>query len=311
MSNVKLTNKKKTRDQFIFEAIKIHNNLYDYSLVHYINNYTKIQIICTKHGIFDQTPTNHLIHKRGCSVCTGNKKKTTSEFIEQSNKKHNFKYDYSKTILVNMVSDVTIICSIHGDYTIRVSDHLHKMVGCNKCSQKYKYTTDEFIKLAQSIHNNKYLYTKTKYVQSHEHIIITCVSHGDFLLMPTTHLQGVGCGRCKLFISKPETEWLNWLNVPNSSNNRQIKLKINGKRIKVDGFIPETNTIYEFWGDYWHGNPTVFDSNKIHPVIKITYQELLDRTNEKRKLITSAGYNLVDIWENDWNRIKQQKVSLK
>jgi hypothetical protein len=37
----------------------VHFYKYDYSLVEYINNKTKVKIICKEHGIFEQTPGNH------------------------------------------------------------------------------------------------------------------------------------------------------------------------------------------------------------------------------------------------------------
>lgn len=59
---------KKGRDTFIKEAIKIHGDMFDYSLVDYYNNRKKIKIICKKHGIFEQTPSEHL-RGIGCPKC--------------------------------------------------------------------------------------------------------------------------------------------------------------------------------------------------------------------------------------------------
>lgn len=42
----------KTKDQFIEEANKVHNNFYNYSKTEYYNNKTKIEIICPIHGSF-------------------------------------------------------------------------------------------------------------------------------------------------------------------------------------------------------------------------------------------------------------------
>lgn len=56
-----------TKESFISKTSKIHNNKYDYSLVNYINNNTKIDIICPEHGIFSQTPRGHLTY--GCPEC--------------------------------------------------------------------------------------------------------------------------------------------------------------------------------------------------------------------------------------------------
>lgn len=54
---------------FINQAIEIHGNLYDYSLVDYKNNRTKIKIICPVHGIFKQNPSHHLANHK-CKKCS-------------------------------------------------------------------------------------------------------------------------------------------------------------------------------------------------------------------------------------------------
>ena len=59
--------RKLTKEDFIERAKLFHNNKYDYSLVEYKNARTKIKIICPIHGIFEQTPDNHL--KYGCKFC--------------------------------------------------------------------------------------------------------------------------------------------------------------------------------------------------------------------------------------------------
>jgi len=58
--------KKSTTDDFIKKSEIIHKNKYDYSFVEYINNSTKIKIICTVHGIFLQSPLNHNIKNTFC-----------------------------------------------------------------------------------------------------------------------------------------------------------------------------------------------------------------------------------------------------
>lgn len=59
-------------DEFKMITSLLHNNKYDYSKVEYINNYTKIKIICPEHGEFEQTPSNHLQGK-GCELCNESK----------------------------------------------------------------------------------------------------------------------------------------------------------------------------------------------------------------------------------------------
>lgn len=57
-----------TKEQFIERANKTHNFKYDYSLVEYVNSHTKIKIICPEHGVFLQSPNNHIRH-RNCPQC--------------------------------------------------------------------------------------------------------------------------------------------------------------------------------------------------------------------------------------------------
>lgn len=59
---------KKDTTDFIEDAKKIHGDKYDYSKVEYVNNKTKVTIICPKHGEFKQTPSEHL-RGFGCPIC--------------------------------------------------------------------------------------------------------------------------------------------------------------------------------------------------------------------------------------------------
>ena len=54
--------------EFIEKARKIHGNKFDYSKVEYINNHTKICIICPVHDVFFQTPNSHLQGAQ-CPLC--------------------------------------------------------------------------------------------------------------------------------------------------------------------------------------------------------------------------------------------------
>ena len=60
--------KRKTTEQFISEAIKVHGDKYDYSKVEYKGCDTNVLIICPKHGGFNQRPFLHL-KGSGCVHC--------------------------------------------------------------------------------------------------------------------------------------------------------------------------------------------------------------------------------------------------
>ena len=70
--------KQLTTETFIQKARKVHGDKYDYSKVEYKNAYSKVPIICPKHGIFYQIPNSHLIGK-GCSDCGSSLSKSKGE----------------------------------------------------------------------------------------------------------------------------------------------------------------------------------------------------------------------------------------
>jgi len=73
--------KKLNNDDFIKKSIDLYGDTYDYSLVNYKKSNEKVKIICKKHGIFEQTPNNHL-RGRGCNLCgMDNKKLNIDKFM--------------------------------------------------------------------------------------------------------------------------------------------------------------------------------------------------------------------------------------
>lgn len=72
-------------DRFIKKSKKIHGDKYNYSLVEYINAKNKIKIKCRKHGIFNQSPNDHL-NGCGCPKCNeSNGERKIRLFLENKN----------------------------------------------------------------------------------------------------------------------------------------------------------------------------------------------------------------------------------
>jgi len=60
-----------TTAEFIADAIKIHGDRYDYTMVWYRNNSTPVMIWCNIHKYFFwQTPNMHKSRKNGCKICS-------------------------------------------------------------------------------------------------------------------------------------------------------------------------------------------------------------------------------------------------
>lgn len=127
----------------------------------------------------------------------------TRLFIYKSTNIHGDRYDYSKVSYRHSKINVTITCSVHGDFEQMPSNHL-KGLGCKTCGverrskAKIKESRDSFIVRATNLHGGKYDYTKSIYTGYSGKIIITCKVHGDFEQAPTNHLRGQGCYDCAI-----------------------------------------------------------------------------------------------------------------
>jgi hypothetical protein len=124
--------------EFIKKSKEIHGNKYDYSLVKYESNYSKVCIICPTHGIFYQTPSDHK-NNRGCPKCglISNSKKQSlgiQNFTIISNEIHGNKYDYSLVEYINYSSTIKIICPEHGVFEQMAGNHYYRGCGCPKCN---------------------------------------------------------------------------------------------------------------------------------------------------------------------------------
>jgi len=121
-------------------------------------------------------------------------------FVKKSNKKHDNKYDYSKVEYVNSKTKVCIICPEHGEFWQTPAAHVRGNE-CPECANKKRgkrtINTESLIEKYQSIHNNKYTYGKTQYIDANTKICVTCPEHGDFYILPFNHLSGQGCAKCK------------------------------------------------------------------------------------------------------------------
>jgi len=187
-------NIKLVTEEFINKAKEVHGTQYDYSKVDYVNNKTKVCLICKEHGDFWQSPQSHT-RGQGCPTCGGSHQLTTEDFIKKAKAIHGDLYDYSKVSYINSKADVTIGCSQHGWYKQAPHNHLRGRV-CRQCAGNITYTTEEFITKAKEVHKDLYDYSKVNYVSSHTKITIGCKEHGDFKQAPHKHLASQGCPVC-------------------------------------------------------------------------------------------------------------------
>ena len=258
------------KEEFIIKANKVHGNKYDYSLIDYKNNKTKICIICPEHGEFWQLANSHL-KGCGCPKCAaierGIKQRDNKDsFIKKAKEIHHDKYDYSKVEYVNSSTKVCIICPEHGEFWQTPSSHLNGR-GCPKCgmikrnSCKRANITD-FINNANKVHHDKYDYSKVEYVNNRVKIRILChkkdnngIEHGEFWQTPSSHLNGRGCPKCKKDAISNFQRIKKFFPLTNTED---IKYKTNDD-LKFE-FIKKANKVHDSKYDYSY----VINNKRIH-----------------------------------------------
>jgi len=187
--------RKLTKEDFLAAAQKIHGLRYDYSGVVYLGSRVQVQIVCPEHGIFNQTPADHIHARAGCPACVGNKRLTLEEFLEDGRKIHGSKYDYSRVVITNNTNPVEIICPEHGSFWQAPKQH-RKGRGCPRCGGTAKLTKEAWVQRSDQAHQGKYDYSQSQYVNMATEIAIICPKHGVFHQLPSVHVNGHGCPAC-------------------------------------------------------------------------------------------------------------------
>ena len=125
------------------KSVIIHKNNYSYEKVKYLDNRSKVEIYCKLHDFtFYQSPADHLAGKTGCRKCIIKKQpqlkpKSKEDFVEQSNKVHNFAFSYEAVNYISNKKHVEIKCKEH-NYIFKQTPnhHLNGKNGCLICSNR-------------------------------------------------------------------------------------------------------------------------------------------------------------------------------
>ena len=256
-----------TTEEFIQKAKAVHGDKYDYSKVEYVNAYTKVCVLCPKHGEYLQRPAEHL-RGYGCSKCGHEyvatlRKKTEKWFLEKAHEVHGNKYDYSQIKYNNVTSKVCIICPKHGEFWQTPRDHLQG-AGCRKCSIMHasvirKKSTADFIEQARRVHGNQYDYSKVHYINGESKVIIICPKHGEFQQKPANHLHGSGCPICGQERIRQQnlktTKWfLEQAHIVHGEKYDYSKVKYIDSSTKVCIICPEHGEFWQLPGSHLKGH---------------------------------------------------------
>lgn len=200
---------KKTKELFHDEYVypNIENEYKDYQSI--------LTIIHKKCGNqFKMKVKVHLDSKNGRCECYRKEKQINSKerFIESFNKineKNDNQFICHENEYVNQNTPITFTCQhCHNIFKRKPTVFIYMNHTCPYCNNKNRnrtYTTEEFIKKANEIHQNKYDYSQTSYINTDSKVCVIChqkdefgEEHGVFYVTPHSHigLMKSGCPKC-------------------------------------------------------------------------------------------------------------------
>ncbi len=184
-----------------------HGERFDYSQVVFLGSLEKVEIICSQHGPFWQTASNHA-EGHGCPGCAGHVSPTNLEWIARAQNIHGDRYDYSRVDYQSSKRKVEIVCPEHGAFFQQPGNHLTGS-GCPRCAGHVSPTTDEWVERAKIIHGDRYDYSRVEYKSNKKAVEIICKVHGSFWQIPDNHVgKGKGCAKCAGKASPTTNEWI-------------------------------------------------------------------------------------------------------
>jgi hypothetical protein len=197
---------------WIKKAQKKWGNRFDYSRTNYVNCDTDVEIGCPEHGFMFIKADSHIYSKTGCFDCgkkqqTEKQKTTFQEFLDLAEEKHGKLYTYTEDDYDSLKSKIKIHCNKHKfDFKQTAAAHLTGQ-GCPKCGKErtgefHKFNKEEFIEKAKETQDvTKYDYSKLDLnnLTEDKKGIFICENGHEYEQVIYSHLQGIGCAKCKGF----------------------------------------------------------------------------------------------------------------
>ena len=271
----------------------------------FVNIRTKIRWECLTCGwIWSAKPQSVVCIENGCPGCSG-KRKLTNEIMDSYIIGKNF-------VRVGDVSgkDIQIewkcLKCLH-NWEASPGSIKNSNSGCPKCAELY---CDNQMIDSRLKEMNRAVVRVSDYVKSSMKMEWKClICEQNWLACSNSVISAkTGCPNCTpCGFSKKAITWMdniskeNNILIQHAENGGEIRLP--NTKYKVDGFCKENNTVYEFYGDVYHGNLEIFAPEaKCHPYNKrVTAKELCDKTITRENNIKEIGYNVITIWEKEYD----------
>lgn len=286
-------NKSRVKDtvSFICRAKEVHGDKYDYSETMYVKSLSKVKIICPKHGLFCMSPCNHL-HNHGCKRCAGESigRKTTvrqtgQRWSSERRQKHSQRFKQlgiGKWMLGKKLSETT-----REKLSVAHTGKHMSAETCKHISETKKGVRNGMYGKHHSDEIKKKISEAAKAMWRNPEIRQKCMSYPgrirhcrEAALIAQTSLRDKGFAN-----TVPELEMKAILD--------KLGIKyVHGHSVwdiehcyMADFFLPDSKTIVEVDGTYWHDYPKGRDIDHI-----------------RGRELKEAGYHLVRFWEGKFDK---------
>ena len=142
-------------------------------------------------------------------------------------------------------------------------------------------SNDEFIREAQSIHHNKYDYSKVEYANNKTKVCLVCPEHGEFWQTPSDHLNGKGCPQCAGNVRCDKDAFIEKAKCIHNDRYDYSKVEYVNAHTKVCIVCPEHGEFWQTPNNHLNGNGCPLCKNrKIGDGLRDTVEDFAKKSNE-------------------------------
>ena len=142
-------------------------------------------------------------------------------------------------------------------------------------------SNDEFIREAQSIHHNRYDYSKVEYTNNKTKVCIVCPEHGEFWQTPSDHLNGKGCPQCAGNVRCDKDTFIEKAKRIHNDRYDYSKVEYVNAHTKVCIICPEHGEFWQTPNNHLNGNGCPLCKNrKIGDGLRDTVEDFTKKSNE-------------------------------
>lgn len=274
----------------------------------YIDAGTPCSVVHDKLGVLDKKYTLRHLVKRSTVLPFSHIKEDKSQIFNIPRKqflKFLSKHSSRLQILKSVGREVEVRCICSNVFKTTVGNINGSHLGCPKCGVLLRNMMQQLL-----------------YAQEKKEALIT----NGWIPTKEASFKCIYCGtqkrlngkitQCTCRTTKKQTashaspisqEWLNRINkeygvhIKMHYAGKEQSISLKGKNIRVDGYDSKSNTVFEFLGDNWHGNPVLgHNGDRCHPYSEKSRLRLFAESMSRLHSLQSLGFNVIYLWERDY-----------